>query len=69
MEDEYPKLISENRCKTYQIDDGHLIHIIESGFEDFYLVVEEDAFSMSQSSDKVHYMAKLAIKKQYGVIL
>jgi hypothetical protein len=62
------KEITPRKIKTFQLDEEpELIHIIETSFEDTYIVVYEDGFE--QLLGKSLTMNKEQIKKVYNIEL
>ena len=58
----------KNVTRTFRLaDEPELIHIVKTGFEDMYMVVQEDAYEINIG--KVSYCTKLEIEQRYGILL
>jgi len=54
--------------RTYQLeDDPELIHIIQTGFKDKYIVVYEDAYELTLGETKIR--TKAEIEKEFKITL
>ena len=63
---EWKEISSSMRC--FQLEgEPELIHVIKTGFKDFYMVVHEDAYEYSMG--KIEYGTQEMIESRYKIKL